>query len=115
VALASLRRDGTLRKPVTIWGVRHGDDRSVRSGNGRTSAWFRGTQDRREGRIRAGDLANEVSFVAAEEEIDADRDAAYRTKSRRDDARFVDPMMTPGVRAATLKLVPRENVISDRT
>jgi hypothetical protein len=24
--LASVRRDGTLRKPVTIWVVRHGDD-----------------------------------------------------------------------------------------
>lgn len=24
--IASLRRDGTLRHPVTIWVVRHGDD-----------------------------------------------------------------------------------------
>ncbi len=24
--LASVRRDGTLRNPVTIWVVRHGDD-----------------------------------------------------------------------------------------
>ena len=24
--IASVRRDGTLRKPVTIWVVRHGDD-----------------------------------------------------------------------------------------
>jgi hypothetical protein len=24
--IASLRRDGTLRKPVTIWVARHGDD-----------------------------------------------------------------------------------------
>jgi hypothetical protein len=29
--LASVRRDGTLRKPVTIWVVRHGDDLYVRS------------------------------------------------------------------------------------
>jgi len=28
--LAALRRDGTLRKPVTIWVVRHGDDLYVR-------------------------------------------------------------------------------------
>jgi hypothetical protein len=36
--IASLRRDGTLRRPVTIWVVRHGDDLYVRSVNGRTSS-----------------------------------------------------------------------------
>ncbi len=38
--IASLRRDGTLRNPVTIWVVRLGDDLYVRSVNGRTAAWF---------------------------------------------------------------------------
>ncbi len=33
--IASLRRDGTLRNPVMIWVVRHGDDLYVRSVNGR--------------------------------------------------------------------------------
>jgi len=42
--IESMRRDGTLRKPVTIWVVRHGDDLYVRSVNGRTSSWFRGAQ-----------------------------------------------------------------------
>ena len=45
--LASVRRDGTLRKPVTMWVVRHGDDLYVRSVNGRTSrrtlTWSRRT------------------------------------------------------------------------
>jgi hypothetical protein len=50
--LASLRRDDTLRNPVTIWVVRLGDDLFVRSVNGRTSGWFRGTQVRHEGRVR---------------------------------------------------------------
>jgi hypothetical protein len=52
--IASVRRDGTLRHPVTIWVVRHGDDLYVRSVNGSTASWFRGTQDRHEGHIRAG-------------------------------------------------------------
>jgi hypothetical protein len=52
--IASLRPDGTLRNPTTIWVVRLGDDLYVRSVNGRTSGWFRGTQVRHEGRIRAG-------------------------------------------------------------
>ena len=40
--IASLRRDGTLRKPTTIWVVRVGDDLYIRSAYGPTSAWFRG-------------------------------------------------------------------------
>jgi hypothetical protein len=45
--LASVRRDGTLRAPVTMWVVRHGDDVYVRSVYGRGSSWFRGAQTRR--------------------------------------------------------------------
>jgi hypothetical protein len=45
--IASLRGDGTLGSPRTIWVVRHGDDLYVRSVNGRDAAWFRGAQARR--------------------------------------------------------------------
>jgi hypothetical protein len=44
--IRSLRRDGTLRSPTTIWVVRHGDDLYVRPVNGRTSGWFRESGDR---------------------------------------------------------------------
>lgn len=40
--IASRRRDGTLRNPVTIWVVRHGDDLYVRSVNGREIAGRKG-------------------------------------------------------------------------
>jgi hypothetical protein len=36
--IAPLRRDGTLRTPVTIWVIRLGDDLYVRSANGRTGS-----------------------------------------------------------------------------
>ena len=36
--LASMRRDDTLRKPVTMWVVRQGDRLYVRSVNGPTGA-----------------------------------------------------------------------------
>lgn len=61
--IASLRRDGTLRKLVTIWVVRLGDDLYVRSVNGRSSSWFSGVQTRYEGRIRAGGVEKDVTFV----------------------------------------------------
>jgi hypothetical protein len=38
----------------------------VRSVNGRTAAWFRGTQVRHEGRIEAGGVAKDVKFVDAD-------------------------------------------------
>ncbi|HET9587344.1 MAG TPA: DUF2255 family protein [Anaerolineales bacterium] len=106
--IASLRRDGTLRKPTTIWVVRVGDDLYVRSVYGRGSAWFRGTQVRREGHIRAGGVDKDVAFV---EETDPDIieqiDAAYRTKYRHYAASIINSTLSPEARAATIKLVPR--------
>jgi hypothetical protein len=52
--IRSLRRDGTLRSPTTIWVVRHGEDLYIRPVNGHTSGWFRGTQVRLEGHIQCG-------------------------------------------------------------
>jgi hypothetical protein len=51
--LASIRGDGTLRRPVTIWVVRHGDDLYVRSVNGPSAAWLLATQVRHDGHISA--------------------------------------------------------------
>jgi hypothetical protein len=104
--LASAKRDGTLRKPVTIWVVRHGDDLYVRSWRGRTSRWFRGSQDRHEGHIRAGGVDKDVVFAEVDD-VNDEIDAAYRAKYDRYDATYVDPMVGPEARAATIKLVPR--------
>jgi hypothetical protein len=107
LTLASVGRDGTLRKPVTIWVVREGDDLYVRSGYGRSSKWFRGTRERHEGHIHAGGVDKDVTFVDAGHEIDEQIDAAYRSKYRRYDARYLKPMVSSEARAATIKLVPR--------
>jgi hypothetical protein len=108
--IASLRREGTLRKPVTIWVVRVDDDLYIRSVYGRGSGWFRGVQTRREGRIRAGGVDKDVTFV---DESDPDRqeqiDAAYRSKYRRYAASIVNTTLSPEARSATIKLVPRDN------
>ena len=104
--LASAKRDGTLRKPVTIWVVRHGDDLYVRSWRGRTSRWFRGSQDRHDGHIRAGGVDKDVVFAEVDD-VNDEIDAAYRAKYDRYDATYVDPMVGPEARAATIKLVAR--------
>src|SRR5438876_2106792 len=101
--LAPARRDGTLRKPVTIWVVRHGDDLYVRSVNGRTSSWFRGAQSRHEGRIQAGGVDKDVLFVETDD-VNEEIDVAYRTKYQRYAASIIDHVTTPDSRAATTKL-----------
>jgi hypothetical protein len=104
--IASLRRDDTLRKPVTIWVVRLGDDLYVRSVNGRTSAWFRGVMVRYEGHIQAGGVDKDVTYVEeASPDINDKLDAAYRTKYSRY-ASDVALIIAPQARSATIKLVP---------
>jgi hypothetical protein len=106
--IASLRRNGTLRSPRTIWVVRLGDDLYVRSVYGRSSAWFRGTQARQEGRIQAGGVDKEVTFVEeADPGLNDQIDAAYRTKYRRYAASIISSIVSDEARAATIKLVPR--------
>jgi len=107
--IASLRRDGTLRKRVTIWVVRHGDDLYVRSVNGPTGTWFRGAQMRHEGHIQAGGVDKDVTFVEADHDMDDEIDAAYRTKYHRYAASIVGRVTSPEARSTTIKLVPRSS------
>lgn len=106
--ITSVRGDGTLRKLVTIWVVRVGNDLYVRSVYGRGSAWYRGTKVRHEGRIRAGGLEKDVTFVEeTDSAIKEQIDAAYRAKYRRYAASIVGSTLTPQAQAATIKLMPR--------
>ena len=106
--IASLRRDGTLRNPVTIWVVRLGNDLYVRAYKGRTSPWFRGMQTRHEGHIQAGGVDKDVTFVEqAVPDLQDQIDAAYRTKYHRYAGRDLDSILTPEARLATIQLVPR--------
>jgi hypothetical protein len=104
--IASVRRDETLRNPTTIWVVRHGDDLYVRSVNGRTSAWFRGTQMRHEGRIWAGGVEKDVTFVDAAPNLNDQIDAEYRTKYRRYAASIIESIVSPEARSTTIRLAP---------
>ena len=105
--IAARRRDGTLRKPVTIWVVRHDDSLYVRSVNGRNAAWFGGAQATHEGRIRAGGIEKDVGFAEPEHDIGDELDAAYRAKYRRYAPSIVGSIVSPEARSATIELVPR--------
>jgi hypothetical protein len=107
VQIAPRRPDGTLGRDVTVWAVRHGDGLYVRSVRGRDGVWFRGIQETHEGRIRAGRIDKDVTFVEPDRNIDDEIDAAYRTKYRRYAGPILNSVLTPAARSTTLKLVPR--------
>lgn len=64
---------------------------------------------RHAGRIWAGGIEKDVSFVDADAEpgLNYRIDAAYRTKYRRYSANIVASVLTPQARAATIRLAPR--------
>src|SRR5947208_9292201 len=65
--VAPVRSDGTQRRPVTIWVVRHGDELYVRAVNGRTSSWFRDAQARHEAHIEAGGVDKDILLVETDD------------------------------------------------
>jgi hypothetical protein len=105
--IAAVRPDGTLRPATTIWVVRVGHDLYVRSYRGRGGGWFRSVLRRPEGRIQAGGLTREVAFQEPDDADHAAIDQAYRTKYARYGSSYVEPMVSPDVTAATLRLLPR--------
>jgi hypothetical protein len=105
--IAPRRRDDTLRNPLPVWVVRHGDDLYVRSVNGPTAAWFRGAQARHEGHVRAGGVDKDVTFVDVDGGLDDQIDAAYRAKYGRRYPTIVPSIVGDKARSATIKLVPR--------
>jgi hypothetical protein len=101
-------KDDTPGSQVTIWVVRIGDDLYIRSINGKTSKWFRDTQELREGHIKAGGVAKDVIFEAeTDKEINKQIDAAYRTKYHQYEGEILDTEFTPKARSATLKMIPK--------
>lgn len=106
--IAGRRTDGTLRKPVIIWAVRVDDDLYVRSVNGATGAWYRGTRATHEGWIRAGGAEKDVSFedVASSEPVNERIDEAYRAKYGARSS-SVAAINSPTARETTLRMLPR--------
>ena len=82
--------------------------RIIHGGRCHAGGWFRDTQVRHAGHIRGGDIEKDVAFMAeSDPDINNRIDAVYRTKYRRHGAQWVEPMVAPEARSATIRLTPR--------
>jgi hypothetical protein len=106
IEISSLREDGALTKPVTIWAVKVGDELYVRSVRGDHGGWYRAAEVRHEGRIEADDTAVDVAFEDAAHHRDDELDAAYKEKYGYP-SDPVDSITTDAAKATTIRIVPR--------
>ncbi|MEV4236194.1 DUF2255 family protein [Nocardia sp. NPDC050408] len=104
IGISSLRKDGTLNTPRTIWAVRDGDDVYIRSVNGPTAAWYRGTRSRHKGHLQAPGVDADVTFTDVDGAINDRVDAAYRAKYRRYAASIIDAITGPPAAETTMRL-----------
>jgi hypothetical protein len=105
--IASRRSDGSLRPFVTIWVVRVGDDLYVRSAYGTDNPWFRRAKTSGEGRVRAGGVERDVTFIAPAADTRIDIDAAYHAKYDRYGPQIVGTVVGPHAAPGALRLVPQ--------
>lgn len=105
--VASLRRDGTLRRYVTIWVVRAGQDVYIRSAYGKDNPWFVRALRSGAGRIRAGGLERDVTFERPEGDVQPAVDGAYHAKYDRYGQALVGTVTGPDAGETTLRVIPR--------
>ena len=107
IQVAPQRRDGTLQDRVTVWAVRHADAIYIRSAvKGRHAAWYRSVEQTHRGRIWGGRIQKDVAFGDANEQVNDEVDAAYRSKYRRYAGRILNSCLTPEARSTTLQVMP---------
>lgn len=106
IEVSSLREDGALTKPVTIWAVRVEDDLYVRSVRGDAGGWFKAAEQRHEGRLEADSTAVDVAFEDLPHHLDAEIDDAYKVKYGYP-SDPVDSITTDAAKATTIRVVPR--------
>jgi len=108
--LSSTRPDGTDRPFVTIWAVTSGGSVYVRSAYGTDNPWYRRALAAGRGRIRAGGVEREVSFLRMtplDLPLQLALDSAYRLKYRNQPPRVVDTVVGLGAQQTTIRLDPR--------
>lgn len=105
--ISPFREDGkTYGTPTWIWSVVVDDSLYVRGYSGQISRWYQAALRQKAGRITAAGMTKEVSFEPVNGAINDRIDEAYRAKYKT--SPYLKPMIGPGPRAATVKIVPRE-------
>ena len=106
VGISSRRADGSLRRPITIWAVRVGDDVYVRSAYGPENPWFVRARDSGAGRLTVAGHERDVDFEIPSPDVDDEVSAAYRAKYERRPPRVVATVVSAEAARCTLRLVP---------
>ena len=104
--VASRRADGSLRRWVTIWVVRVGDDIFVRSAFGPDNPWYVRALASGTGRIRAGGVEADVIFAETAPEANSDIDLAYHRKYDRHGPEIVGTVVGEHAWKTSIRLVP---------
>ncbi|HSK52766.1 MAG TPA: DUF2255 family protein [Clostridia bacterium] len=107
--IASRREDGSLRRYVTIWAVRAGDDIYVRSAYGHDNPWFQRALRSGRGRIRAGGVERDVAFEPPGPEVADGVTAAFHAKYDRYGSAMVGTVVSPEAVRSTLRVIPRDD------
>ncbi|MEP6648673.1 MAG: DUF2255 family protein [Lapillicoccus sp.] len=109
IHVSSVRRDGSLRPPVTMWMVTDDGQVYVRAVKGVDGPWYRHVRATDEAHITASDVETDVSVAdaSADSALAGRLDAAYREKYRRYAASTVGSVLSPRAQGSTLRLTPR--------
>ena len=106
VGLASRRKDGSLRRPVTIWAVRLGVAVYVRSAYGPDNPWYVRARASGFGRLTVAGRDVDIAFEDAGPEVDDVVTAAFEAKYERHPPRTVASVVSADAVRCTLRLVP---------
>lgn len=104
--IAPPRPDGvTYGTPTWIWSVAVDGQLYVRAYNGVQSRWYQAALAQRAGRITAAGQTRDVTFEPVTGPINDRIDDGYRAKYAT--SPYLDPMIGPRTRAATIRITPR--------
>lgn len=104
--IAPFREDGvTCGTPTWIWSVVVDNALYARAYNGTSSRWHKAAMTQKAGRITAAGIAKDVAFEAVQGKMNDRIDDAYRAKYK--GSTYLQPMIGPHARAATVKITPR--------
>ena len=105
--ISPFREDGvTYGTPTWIWSVAVDDALYVRGYNGRNSRWYQAAVREKAGQIVAAGMTKQVIFESVEDPLNDRVDDAYRTKYK--GSAYLSPMIGARARAATIRVMPRE-------